>query len=211
MRGWSNQIKCFCAENEETEGSEGQAEYLFGDAELDDDDLYSMEHENPAGLSNTYAHLKFDSNSQSLLRYLKRSVVSVRPAEEPEYLLPQEAFPIRHEIMDHPSAPEPLQEKPESPHVSGSEAESMCLTPMESFSLISVSQLLFSPHLPPKFFCPIVKEMLCYYAEQGDVQTAVSVLIVLGERIRKEIDELTQVRECRFRFLAQIEPNMMII
>uniref|UniRef100_A0A671REB3 GATOR2 complex protein WDR24 n=1 Tax=Sinocyclocheilus anshuiensis TaxID=1608454 RepID=A0A671REB3_9TELE len=149
-----------CAENEETEGSEGQAEYLFGDAELDDDDLYSMEHDNQA--------------------------------EEPEYLLPQEAFPLRHEIMDHPSAPEPVQEKPESPHVSGSEAESTCLTPMESFSLISVSQLLFSPHLPPKFFCPIVKEMLCYYAEQGDVQMAVSMLIVLGDRIRKEIDELTQ-------------------
>uniref|UniRef100_A0A673HXU8 GATOR2 complex protein WDR24 n=1 Tax=Sinocyclocheilus rhinocerous TaxID=307959 RepID=A0A673HXU8_9TELE len=149
-----------CAENEETEGSEGQAEYLFGDAELDDDDLYSMEHDNQA--------------------------------EEPEYLLPQEAFPLRHEIMDHPSNPEPVQEKPESPHVSGSEAESTCLTPMESFSLISVSQLLFSPHLPPKFFCPIVKEMLCYYAEQGDVQMAVSVLIVLGDRIRKEIDELTQ-------------------
>lgn len=119
----------------------------------------------------------------------------VSPAEEPEYLLPQEAFPLRHEIMDHPSAPEPVQEKPESPHVSGSEAESTCLTPKESFSLISVSQLLFSPHLPPKFFCPIVKEMLCYYAEQGDVQMAVSVLIVLGDRIRKEIDELTQVRK----------------
>ncbi|XP_016327401.1 WD repeat-containing protein 24-like [Sinocyclocheilus anshuiensis] len=148
-------------ENEETEGSEGQAEYLFGDAELDDDDLYSMEHDNQA-------------------------------AEEPEYLLPQEAFPLRHEIMDHPSAPEPVQEKPESPHVSGSEAESTCLTSMESFSLISVSQLLFSPHLPPKFFCPIVKKMLCYYAKQGDVQMAVSVLIVLGKRIRKEIDELTQ-------------------
>lgn len=37
------------AENEETEGSEGQAEYMFGDAELDDDDLYSMEHENQTG------------------------------------------------------------------------------------------------------------------------------------------------------------------
>lgn len=182
----SNQ--CFCAENEETEGSEGQAEYLFGDAELDDDDLYSMEHENQAGLSNIYIFCVLFTH-----KLFKRSVVSVRPAEEPEYLLPQEAFPIRHEIMDHPSAPEPLQEKPESPHVSGSEAESMCLTPMESFSLISVSQLLFSPHLPPKFFCPIVKEMLCYYAEQGDVQMAVSVLIVLGDRIRKEIDELTQV------------------
>lgn len=36
-------------ENEETEGSDGQAEYLFGEAELDDDDLYSMEHDNQAG------------------------------------------------------------------------------------------------------------------------------------------------------------------
>lgn len=37
------------SENEETEGSEGQAEYMFGDAELDDDDLYSMEHDNQMG------------------------------------------------------------------------------------------------------------------------------------------------------------------
>ncbi|XP_028823018.1 GATOR2 complex protein WDR24 isoform X2 [Denticeps clupeoides] len=149
-------------ENEETEGSEGQAEYVFGDAELDDDDLYSMEHDN-------------------------------QTVEEQDYALPQEAFPLRHEIMDHPSAPEPL-EKAESPHVSGSEAESVCvcLTPSESVSLISVSQLLFPPNLPPPFFCPVVKEMLSYYAEQGDVQMAVSVLIVLGERIRKEIDDLTQ-------------------
>ncbi|XP_030625773.1 GATOR2 complex protein WDR24 [Chanos chanos] len=149
-------------DNEETEGSEGQAEYLFGDAELDDDDLYSMEHENQA-------------------------------AEEAEFSLPQEAFPLRHEIVDHPSAPEPLTEKPESPHVSGSEAEATCLTPMESFSLISVSSsLLFPPHLPPAFFSPVVIAMLRYYAEQGDVQMAVSVLIVLGDRIRREIDELTQ-------------------
>ncbi|XP_031417191.1 GATOR complex protein WDR24 [Clupea harengus] len=146
-------------ENEETEGSEGQAEYVFGDAELDDDDLYSMEHDNQT--------------------------------EEPEYTLPQEAFPLRHEIMEQPSAPE-LLEKAESPHVSGSEAESICLTSSESISLISVSQLLFPPHLPPTFFGPVVKEMLAYYAEQGDVQMAVSVLIVLGDRIRKDIDELTQ-------------------
>lgn len=37
--------------------------------------------------------------------------------------------------------------------------------------------------------------MLSYYAEQGDVQMAVSVLIVLGEKIRREIDDLTQVRQ----------------
>ncbi|XP_072228931.1 GATOR2 complex protein WDR24 [Leuresthes tenuis] len=148
-------------ENEETEGSDGPAEYMFGDAELDDDDLYSMEHDNQA--------------------------------EEPEYTLPQEAFQLRHEIIDNPSAPEHLQQdKADSPHVSGNEAEVTCLTPIESFSLISISQPQFSPHLPISFFCPIVREMLSYYAEQGDVQMAVSVLIVLGERIRKEIDDLTQ-------------------
>lgn len=115
--------------------------------------------------------------------------------EEQEYTLPQEAFQLRHEIMDNPSAPEHLQQdKADSPHVSGNEAEVTCLTPIESFSLISISQPLFNPHLPASFFCPIVREMLSYYAEQGDVQMAVSVLIVLGDRIRKEIDDLTQVR-----------------
>lgn len=39
----------YISENEETEGSEGQAEYMFGDAELDDDDLYTMEHDNQTG------------------------------------------------------------------------------------------------------------------------------------------------------------------
>ncbi|XP_061455673.1 GATOR2 complex protein WDR24 isoform X4 [Rhineura floridana] len=34
--------------------------------------------------------------------------------------------------------------------------------------------------------------MLLFYAEQGDVQMAVSVLIVLGDRIRKEIDDQAQ-------------------
>ena len=96
--------------------------------------------------------------------------------------------------MDNPSAPEPLQQdKADSPHVSGNEAEVACLTPIESLALISISQPLFSPHLSPSFFCPVVREMLGHYAEQGDVQMAVSVLIVLGDRIRKDIDDLTQV------------------
>uniref|UniRef100_A0A3B3UYQ3 GATOR2 complex protein WDR24 n=1 Tax=Poecilia latipinna TaxID=48699 RepID=A0A3B3UYQ3_9TELE len=150
-------------ENEETEGSDGPTEYMFGDAELDDDDLYPMEHDNQT------------------------------VPEEPVYTLPPEAFQLRHEIIDNPSAPEHLQQdKADSPHVSGNEAEVACLTPIESFSLISISQPLYSPHLHASFFCPIVREMLSHYAERGDVQMAVSVLIVLGERIRKEIDDLTQ-------------------
>ena len=46
----------FPLENEETEGSEGQAEYMFGDAELDDDDLYSMEHDNQTGQSQSHLY-----------------------------------------------------------------------------------------------------------------------------------------------------------
>ncbi|NXX23224.1 WDR24 protein, partial [Podargus strigoides] len=148
-------------DNEETEGSDVPADYLLGDVEADEDDLYMMDHENPH-------------------------------AEEQEYSLPQEAFPLRHEIVDNPSALDHLQDKADSPHVSGNEAETVSLTPVESFSLISISHSLYENRLPSDFFNPIVRDTLLFYAEQGDVQTAVSVLIVLGDRIRKEIDEQTQ-------------------
>lgn len=46
-----NTLFNFLSENEETEGSEGHPDYMFGDAELDDDDLYSMEHDNQTGRS----------------------------------------------------------------------------------------------------------------------------------------------------------------
>lgn len=115
-------------------------------------------------------------------------------AEEPEYVLPQEAFPLRHEIVDTPPGPEHLQDKADSPHVSGSEADAASLMPVDSsFSLISVSHALCDSRLPPDFFSALVCDMLRFYAEQGDVQMAVSVLIVLGERVRKDIDEQTQV------------------
>lgn len=108
-------------------------------------------------------------------------------------MLPQEAFPLRHEILDTPSGPEHLQDKADSPHVSGSEADAASLAPVDSFSLLSISHALYDSRLPPDFFSVLVCDMLRFYAEQGDVQMAVSVLIVLGERVRKDIDEQTQV------------------
>ncbi|XP_043926547.1 GATOR complex protein WDR24 [Protopterus annectens] len=148
-------------ENEDSDGSDVPVDYILGDVDGDEDELYVMDHENPH-------------------------------TEEQDYTLPQEAFPLRHEIVDNPSTPDHLQEKADSPHVSGNEAEIACLTPIESFSLISISQPLYDNRLPSDYFNPIVKEMLHFYAEQGDVQMAVSVLIVLGDRIRREIDEQTQ-------------------
>lgn len=109
-------------------------------------------------------------------------------------MLPQEAFPLRHEIVDTPSGPEHLQDKADSPHVSGNEADTASLAPVDSSSsLLSVSHALYDSRLPPDFFSVLVRDMLHFYAEQGDVQMAVSVLIVLGERVRKDIDEQTQV------------------
>lgn len=122
------------------------------------------------------------------------SFLTCLPAEEPEYVLPQEAFPLRHEIVDTPSGPEHLQDKADSPHVSGNEADTASLAPVDSSSsLLSVSHALYDSRLPPDFFSALVRDMLRFYAEQGDVQMAVSVLIVLGERVRKDIDEQTQV------------------
>lgn len=109
-------------------------------------------------------------------------------------MLPQEAFPLRHEIVDTPSGPEHLQDKADSPHVSGNEADTASLAPVDSSSsLLSVSHALYDSRLPPDFFSVLVRDMLRFYAEQGDVQMAVSVLIVLGERVRKDIDEQIQV------------------
>lgn len=150
-------------DNEETEGSDVPADYLLGDVEGEEEELYLLDPE--------HAH-----------------------TEEPEYVLPQEAFPLRHEIVDTPPGPEHLQDKADSPHVSGSEADAASLAPVDSsFSLISVSHALYDSRLPPDFFSALVCDMLRFYAEQGDVQMAVSVLIVLGERVRKDIDEQTQV------------------
>lgn len=113
-------------------------------------------------------------------------------------MLPQEAFPLRHEIVDTPSGPEHLQDKADSPHVSGNEADTASLAPVDSSSsLLSVSHALYDSRLPPDFFSVLVRDMLRFYAEQGDVQMAVSVLIVLGERVRKDIDEQTQVCDGR--------------
>ena len=178
-------------DNEETEGSDVPTDYLLGDVEGEDDELYLLDPE--------HAHCKW-GRGEGVGWGWEAGPEPAYPscpyviAEEPEYVLPQEAFPLRHEIVDTPPGPEHLQDKADSPHVSGSEADAASLVPVDSsFSLISVSHALCDSRLPPDFFSALVCDMLRFYAEQGDVQMAVSVLIVLGERVRKDIDEQTQV------------------
>lgn len=128
------------ADNEETEGSDVPADYLLGDVEADEDDLYMMDHENPHGERELLLSFGHPAGSSPALLY--SFPVAFLAAEEQEYSLPQEAFPLRHEIVDNPSALDHLQDKADSPHVSGNEAETVSLTPVESFSLISISHSL---------------------------------------------------------------------
>ncbi|XP_042201012.1 GATOR complex protein WDR24-like [Callorhinchus milii] len=109
-----------------------------------------------------------------------------------ELVLPQEGFTLRHELVDHPDTPDPLAEETDSPQPSGGETDCVSLSPTEGISLLSLPQPLPQPGFAPDYFNPIVRDMMCLYAERGDVQMAVSVLVVLGDRIRKEIDEQTQ-------------------
>ena len=48
--------------------------------------------------------------------------------------------------------------------------------------------------IPPWDHVPLAAESLQYFAEMGDVQTAVSLLLVLGNKVNKIIPEYVQVR-----------------
>jgi hypothetical protein len=87
--------------------------------------------------------------------------------------LQKEAFPLRHEIKDRSPPPEQFPNHP--PDLSE-----------ESTSIIVEDQpRLVVPHPPkpqPFDFNPVIVEALEYHAALRDVQTTVSMLIVLGEK-----------------------------
>ncbi|XP_077978398.1 GATOR2 complex protein WDR24-like isoform X2 [Glandiceps talaboti] len=122
-----------------------------------------------------------------------------------DWTLPTEAFQPRHEITDRAPSPGDLQERPESPS-SANESETLSISnqflsvPSADLNPIAISAVL-STSLPPWQFTPSVVDMLHFYAEQGDVQTTVTALVVLGDRIRSHVDETTQ----EVWFMAYIE------
>ncbi|XP_038076230.1 GATOR complex protein WDR24-like [Patiria miniata] len=110
------------------------------------------------------------------------------------WTLPNEAFTQRHEIVDTYRPPSPDQSQQYKPNTV---TPAIALIDTEPDSL--GNQLLVAPAINPSAakqlpllqlsvkFTPIVADMLTFYANQGDVQMAVSALIVLGDRIRDKI------------------------
>ncbi|XP_071480609.1 GATOR2 complex protein WDR24-like [Diadema antillarum] len=114
--------------------------------------------------------------------------------------LPIEAFAQRHKIVDRPPTPDAAHQertRPDSPAVPLLDLEPAAMT-VSSQLLSSTRSLNQAPsrQLPELQlsvkFTPIVVATLTDYAEQGDIQMAVSAFIVLDHRIRNEIASDTQ-------------------
>lgn len=115
-------------------------------------------------------------------------------------LLPTEAFQPRHEITG-PTAP------PDKPD--GHDHDALLVAAVESDNLtmatptddvIEVSEQYLNLNIessamdtgPVVDFTSVVVESIRFFAEQGDVQTSVSILVVLGDHVRAHIDEESQ-------------------
>ena len=104
-----------------------------------------------------------------------------------DWVLPNEAFQLRHEIKDRSPPPEHFTSRC---FVSGSRTESQMVEVEDT-----TSTLLCLPgscsNVGTTCWSGVSNavEMLYHMAEDGDVQTAVTLVLVLGERIRHLLNE----------------------
>ncbi|RWS16395.1 WD repeat-containing protein 24-like protein [Dinothrombium tinctorium] len=112
--------------------------------------------------------------------------------------LPREAFQPRHPIQDlqippdidaintYPSSPTSLDED-ETAVEELSNIGSGVLSNVDTITKSLLSTTV--PHNPSWKFTDIIVDILHFYAAQGDIQTTISIIIVLGERIKSSVDE----------------------
>ncbi|XP_064647525.1 GATOR2 complex protein WDR24-like isoform X2 [Lineus longissimus] len=145
-----------------------QGDFFFGDGEGAD---------NPFGYDN-----------------LTGMELSEGPGLVMDWNLPTEAFQPRHEIVAQSVSPQHTADRlgdRDSPS-SANESDFSSHVNMEE-NAFPRSELInarpFVTQMPVWQCTDIVVEMLYHYAKQGDVQMAVSVIIILGDKIRPHIEE----------------------
>ncbi|XP_064614643.1 LOW QUALITY PROTEIN: GATOR2 complex protein WDR24-like [Liolophura sinensis] len=169
-------------------GEEGRNHLRLSGGTEDDSDAENSEQENLAeiatGLGNQCSDFFFGDVDVEQLTWNSLQ----------DLTLPSEAFQPRHEILDQSTPPETqlLNGAIDSPP-SANESDLNNQHPDQETEIQAlIKSLQPITRLPEWKFSDIVLDMLKYYAEQGDIQTSVSMLIVLGERLRGKIDEQTQ-------------------
>lgn len=126
---------------------------------------------------------------------------SVVPDKQ-DWSLPAEAFQLRHELQFGMAPPVPMtHDSPASANDSdvnsfnttvnnnNNNKDSSCSSGVTGNDLYISVKL---PIMPPWDCRAMVKDMLISYVEQEDIQSTVSMLIVLGDNIRQEIDSEKQ-------------------
>lgn len=111
--------------------------------------------------------------------------------KETDWSIQNEVFLVRHEIQDGSSQPEHFS----NPKTSENDLDPSNLT-IERISKYSNAQISVNvlPNISPINPSQLIVETLKYHADLGDVQTAVSILFVLGEK-RKELNGLDLVTQ----------------
>ncbi|KAK6625139.1 hypothetical protein RUM43_005430 [Polyplax serrata] len=108
--------------------------------------------------------------------------------QEPDWTIQSEAFPIRHEIQEG----SPQQEQFPHHRTLDNELDSSSLTVEQvPHSQVVVNFLPTITRMDPS---RVMVDALKHHANMGDVQTAVSILFVLGEK-RKELEGLDMVTQ----------------
>lgn len=108
-----------------------------------------------------------------------------------DWTLPNEAFEPRHPIRDSPPVPDlgHAQSSPTSADEEDFKDSSAITSDFDDRSkVLTISRPLVMPAWNHK---DIVIDMLYEYVDEGDVQMAVSVVIVLGDKLKGYIDEST--------------------
>jgi WD40 repeat protein len=111
-----------------------------------------------------------------------------------DWELPREAFFPRHAIQDCSIPPEitDTNNDPSSPTSMDEDDDGLNhISFLGNNETDTNSHILLSskaPQNPQWPFTKLVAEMLHFYASQGDVQTSVSVLLVLGDKMKSSID-----------------------
>ncbi|XP_050503293.1 GATOR complex protein WDR24 isoform X2 [Diabrotica virgifera virgifera] len=111
-------------------------------------------------------------------------------SDGPEWILPNEAFTIRHEIQDRSPPPEQFPNHHHSPDIH-EDTHTHFQYEETSPTLISVSKIPKKSLWDPS---SLVVEALRHHAILGDIQTAACILIVLGDcrKFLRQLDEATQ-------------------
>ncbi|XP_064395171.1 GATOR2 complex protein WDR24-like [Halichondria panicea] len=132
----------------------------------------------------------FESSDQESDVGPAQIIVSQQPRQQGWDELPTESIQLRHNLLARPPSPDQEALSAVSTAHSAQDSSSVSVRPQtkEGMSYNKQSVAITAPWN----FSPVVGDMLKFYAQKGDVQMSVSVLLVLGDKTPGLVNEIQQ-------------------